>query len=202
MRAILFLMISEKRMERMKHVVAKRQSGLIVVLEDIYDPHNAAAVLRSCDAFGVQDVYFIFQHQKAFNPRKIGKVSSASANKWLDFTIFSTPKACIDALKNKGYTTYATLLDPSATSIHETRFHDESVALIFGNEHSGITPGLAALSDHHVYIPMRGFVQSFNLSVTASMILFEVTRQRMEMHSLKPLATDIQNMLLQEFITR
>ncbi len=195
-------MISERRVERMKQVVAKRQQGLIVVLEDIYDPHNASAVLRSCDAFGVQEVYFIFQHQKAFNPKKIGKVSSASANKWLDFTIFSTPQSCIDALKQKEYTTYATLLDESATSVFETSFDETSVALVFGNEHAGITPELAALCDKKVYIPMQGFVQSFNLSVTASMILFEVTRQRISSGTVESLTTPQQKDLLQSFQKR
>lgn len=195
-------MISEKRKERIKTVVRNRQSGLTVVLEDIYDPHNAAAVLRSCDAFGVQDVYFIFHHQKAFNPKKVGKVSSSSANKWLDFHIFKTPQECIKQLKNRGYTTYATLIDEQADSLYQTRFVEKNIALVFGNEHAGISNELADLCDKKIYIPMRGFVESFNLSVTASMLLFEVTRQRTSNNTLQPLASHDQLSLTNDFESR
>lgn len=195
-------MISEKRKNRIRQVVERRQRGLTVVLEDMYDPHNAAAVLRSCDAFGVQDVYFIFQYQKPFNPRKIGKLSSASANKWLDFHIFTSPSDCINTLKVQGFTTYATMVDEQAQSLYKTSFAEENIALVFGNEHTGITKELATLCDKKIYLPMRGFVESFNLSVTASMLLFEVTRQRLSENALNPLSANDQLALAIEFEKR
>lgn len=195
-------MISEKRVNKMKDVLTQRQQGLVVVLEDMHDPHNAAAVLRSCEGFGVQEVYFIFQEQKPFNPRKIGKSSSSSANKWLDFHIYHSTQECIRDLHQKGYSVYSTILDEKTQSLYETDFYEEKIALLFGNEHSGITQQAAELSDHKMYIPMRGFVQSFNLSVTTSIFLFEVTRQRLQKNELKPFDGETQQRLLEDFLKR
>lgn len=149
-----------------------------MVLEDIHDPHNAAAVLRTCDAFGIQRVCFIFDKGKKFNPRKVGKVTSASANKWLDFEIFNSAKKCFAKLKRQGFTIVATVLDAQAKSIYKTKFTTPKTALVFGNEHAGLSAAAVELSDAHIYIPMRGFVQSLNLSVTAAICLYEMARQR------------------------
>lgn len=195
-------MISEKRVNKMKEVVANRQRGLVVILEDIYDPHNAAAVLRSCEGFGVQDVYFIFEHQEEFNPRRIGKLSSGSANKWLDFHIYHATEECITELHNHGYTVYATTLDEKAKSLYETDFREEKIALLFGNEHSGISKKASQLSDSTMYIPMRGFVQSFNVSVTASIFLFEVTRQRIKNGNFQSPDVNARKQLLEDFLKR
>ncbi len=186
----------------MEDVVSQRQQGLVVVLEDIHDPHNAAAVLRTCEGFGVQDVYFIFENQKEFNPRKVGKVSSGSSNKWLDFHISHSTEECLSDLHEKGYTVYATILDDKAQSLYETDFEEKKIALLFGNEHSGITEKAASLSDHTMYIPMRGFIQSFNLSVTASIFLFEVTRQRVKNDKLNTFDKETQQKLLADFLKR
>lgn len=186
----------------MKQAVMQRQNGLIIVLEDIHDPHNAAAILRSCEGFGVQEVYFIFKNQEEFNPRKIGKLSSGSANKWLDFRIFHSSEECIAELHKKDYTVYATTLEGKAKSLYETDFREEKIALLFGNEHSGISKKASQLSDSTMYIPMRGFVQSFNVSVTVSIFLFEVTRQRIKNRNLHPLGEDTQKQLLDDFLKR
>lgn len=170
-------MPTEKRLNKIRSVAALRQQA-VVVLEDIHDPHNAAAVLRTCDAFGIQRVCFIFDKGKKFNPRKVGKVTSASANKWLDFETFSSAKECFKKLKRQGYTIVATILDAKAKSIYKTKFTHPKTALVFGNEHAGLSPAAIELSDAHIYIPMSGFVQSLNLSVTAAICLYEMARQR------------------------
>ena len=82
-------MPTQARIETIRRVVAHRQRGLVVVLEDIHDPHNAEAVLRTCDAVGVQDAYFVFEREEYYDPKRIGKQSSGSANKWMDCHIFS-----------------------------------------------------------------------------------------------------------------
>jgi len=195
-------MISEPRLKRIKHVVSQRQQGLTVILEDISDPHNAAAVLRSCDAFGVQSVSFIFNKQKKFNPRSIGKLSSASANKWLDFQFFSTPQDCVDSLHKKKFQIISTVLEAGAQSLFDTNLDKDGVALVFGNEHAGVSPELVALSDSKLYIPMRGFVQSLNLSVTAGIVLAEATRQRMLSKNLMQLSASSQAILVSDFSKR
>lgn len=153
-----------------------------MVLEDIHDPHNAAAVLRTCEAFGFQKIFFVFEKQKKFNPKKIGKTTSASANKWLDFKVFASTAACLRQLKKAGFQTYATILDPHARPLHETGFQNKKIALLFGNEHAGLSQTAINLADHKLYLPMQGFVQSLNLSVTAAICLYELTRQRQKNH--------------------
>lgn len=168
----------KRRMQKIAKVAAERQHGLAVVLEDIHDPHNAEAVFRTCDAFGVQDVYLIFEKEKPFNPRKIGRSTSSSANKWLNFHVFRSTRECLNLLKKKKYFLAATVLNSGAKPIYQSRLRLTKLALILGNEHSGLSPTAVKLSDLGFFIPMRGMVQSLNLSVTAGIFLYEISRQR------------------------
>ena len=170
---------SEERLHKIETVVKQRQQG-IVVLQDIQDPHNAEAVLRNCDSFGFQEVWFVFEKAAPFNPSRVGKATSSSANKWLDYRIFHSTKECFSAIKKEGYESYGTILSDTAISLYETSFTNPRIALIFGNESKGLTQEAIELCDHHIMIPMQGMVQSLNLSVTAGIFLFEVTRQRLE----------------------
>ena len=167
-----------RREEKIKKVKEQRQLGM-VILEDIHDPHNSAAVWRSCDAFGVGKVYLIFDKEKQFNPKKIGKASSSSANKWIDFEIFTSTEECLKKVKAEGFTVYATILNEEAKGIFETKFVDKS-AIMLGNEHRGLSEMAIKMADELVYIPMLGMVQSMNLSVTAGICLFEYTRQNLK----------------------
>ena len=172
--------MQEKRLAKIKQVVSKRQN-LIVVLEDIHDPHNAQAVIRSCDAFGVQNVYFIFDQEKRFNAKKIGKSSSSSANKWLDFKFFDKTEDCFRDLKNQGYKIFATALSEQAQSIYDFDFSaTQKIALVLGNEHRGLSEFAVQHADQTLMIPMFGMVQSLNLSVTAALFIYEITKQRLE----------------------
>lgn len=164
------------RQRKIKQVTDNRQPA-IVILEDIHDPHNAAAVWRSCDAFGIGTVYLIFNKEEEFNPKKIGKATSASANKWLNFKIFHSIEECLEEVKKLGYKTYATVLDKEAKSIYETKFV-EKAAIMLGNEHAGLSETAIKMADFKIYIPMMGMVQSLNLSVTAGICVFEYSRQR------------------------
>lgn len=171
--------LSEKRLARITHVVARRQHGLVVVLEDIHDPHNAEAIFRSCDAFGVQDVCLIFDSHDPWNPQTIGKQSSSSANKWLSFTSSHSTKTCLQELKKKGYTLIGTVLDVNAQNLHSYDFtRHKKIALIVGNEHRGLSQDARSLCDALVHLPMRGMIESFNVSVATALFLFEITRQR------------------------
>jgi tRNA (guanosine-2'-O-)-methyltransferase len=171
-------MLTTDRLAKIKKVTENRQSDLTVVLEDIHDPHNAEAVFRSCDAFGVQDVYLIFNREDYFNPSETGKSTSSSANKWLDFHIFKSTTDCLTSLKNQKFSIFATALTHSAKSIFETQFNEKKFALVFGNEHRGLSEEALKLADKSIIIPMSGMVQSLNLSVTAGIVLYEVTRQK------------------------
>lgn len=169
--------LTPERAAKIQRLVENRQQG-IIVLEDISDPHNAAAVLRSCDAFGFHQVFFIFHEERGFNPEKIGKLTSASANKWLEFEIFDSTTACFDRLRDLGYLTVATALTDQSESIFEIDLTEPKLALVFGNEHRGLSEEALARCDKTLLIPMQGMVQSLNLSVTAALCMFETTRQR------------------------
>lgn len=175
-------MISDARRTKIEAVAAGRQSGLIVVLEDIHDPHNAGAILRTCDAFGVGEVWFIFDQEKPYNPRRVGKSSSSTANKWLDYRIFSSASAAAAALKRKKYASVATALDARAKDLYEMKLDRRGLALWFGNEHRGLSPYAIRRADRVALIPMRGMVQSLNVSVTAALVIAEVARQRGDRH--------------------
>lgn len=165
------------RLNKIRSVISQRQQG-IIVLEDVHDPHNALAVIRSTEAFGFQKVFFIFDQEAPFNPKILGKSTSASANKWLDFKIFKSTQSCYFQLHRQGYQIYATVLDDQSLSLFKTKFTCPKIALVFGNEHRGLSAKAVKLANHRIYIPMRGFVQSLNLSVTAAIFMAEITRQR------------------------
>lgn len=171
-------MLSARRLNRFKEVIANRQAGLILVLEDIHDPHNAAAILRTCDGLGIAEVWFIFDKQEPYNPKKVGKVTSSSANKWLNFRIFKSTKECLKELKKQKYRVYATILNKDAVDASTADLAGDKIALVVGNEHRGISPEMIAGADTLLYLPMKGFVESFNVSVSAALFLYEIIRQR------------------------
>lgn len=166
------------RLAKIARLQSLRRQDLCVVLEDIHDPHNAAAILRTCEAFGIQHIYYIFEQEKSYNPAKIGKSSSSSANKWLTFHTFHSTANCLTQLKTQGFHLVSTLLDPKSQNIYELNFQDHpKIALLFGNEHRGLSPTAIAHTDTKLYIPMLGMVQSLNVSVTAGICIFEASRQ-------------------------
>ncbi len=172
-------MTTKRRREKIEKVVSLRQRGLVVVLEDLHDPHNAEAILRNCDAFGVQDVYFIFDKEQSYDPQALGKSSSSSANKWISVHIFSSAEQCLSQLKQEGYTIVATVLDEHASSLYESVLMQKKLAILFGNEREGLSSLAVSQSDQTISIPMAGMVQSLNVSVTAGIFLYEVMRQRL-----------------------
>ncbi len=175
------------RQRKIKRMIENRQEG-VIVLENIADPHNAAAVWRSADAFGFQKIYLVYSKEKAINPKKIGKASSASANKWLSFKIFKNIDECYGQLRKNGYKIYATVLDKETINLQSTIFPPEAdppladklqkIAIVLGNEHRGLSEEAIKGADEKIYIPMKGMVQSLNISVTAGIVMYEIDRQR------------------------
>ncbi len=164
------------RAERIRRLIDGRQKA-VVVLEDIHDPHNAGAVFRSCDAFGVHDVFLVFEQEAGFPPRAT-RGSSVSADRWLRFHSDRSTAACLGRLKDAGYHVVSTVAAPDAVPIDHAGFDRERVALVLGNEHRGLSPTAVAMSDVRMAIPLRGIIRSLNLSVTGAVCLHEMTRQR------------------------
>jgi len=165
----------EKRAEKLRRVLSLRQPDLTVVLENIHDPHNVSAILRSCDAAGVLRAELLYTVEKF--PR-IGKKSSSSANKWVDCRRHISVADCYARLRKEGFRVYATRLDGSATSLYDLDLSRPS-ALVFGNEHRGVSAEAAELADGNFHIPMVGMIQSLNVSVAAAVSLYEALRQRL-----------------------
>ena len=136
--------MTPERTERLNTVLSKRQPGITVVLENVSDPHNISAVMRTCDAIGIQDIYVL--NSVIANHKKWGTKSSSSAAKWLTIHQFTDVKTCFEALRKNYKKIYTTHLSSDAVDLYDLDF-SESVALVFGNEHSGVSDELIGLCD-------------------------------------------------------
>ena len=166
--------MTERRREKMLSVLRHRQPNLTVVMEDLHDPHNVSAMLRSADAVGVMEVQLVYVNEKF---PKLGKKSSASANKWIKRRAFKSVKECYTALHDEGFSVYATYLGRKSSSLYDLDLTGK-VALVFGNEHRGVSEEAARLADGNFEIPMTGMIQSLNVSVACAVTLYEALRQR------------------------
>lgn len=167
--------VSAHKRARVQQVLAQRTRYLAVVLEDIYQPHNASAVLRSCECFGVQDVHIIEQ-ENSFRP---SPDIALGAPKWLTLHHYrrsagESAATCLQALRRQGYRIVATTLRPQSIPLHALDL-SQPTALCFGTELQGLSEEAHALADLFVQIPMFGFTQSFNISVTAALFLYDLT---------------------------
>ena len=154
----------------MKAVLAARTRRLVVVLEEISDPHNASAVMRSADAFGVQEVHVIAGEQEFRAARGVAK----GAERWLDIVRHASATECIAALRARGYETLVAAMDGALRA--EELAGRERVAIVFGNEHRGASEAVRSGADGTFAVPMVGFVESLNVSVAAAVTLHAATR--------------------------
>lgn len=168
-------MRSEKRTNKIFSVLSHRQPDLTIVIENIHDPHNVSAMLRSADAVGIHEVQLVYTKEKF---PKVGKKSSSSANKWVERRKFDSIPACYGCLRNEGFTIYATRLDDAARNLYSMDLTVKA-ALVFGNEHAGVSDEAASLADATIMIPMMGMIQSLNVSVACAVTLYEALRQRL-----------------------
>lgn len=168
--------LTDARKALIESLLKERTRYVSVVLEDIHQSLNASAILRSCDGFGVQDVHIIEQKN---NFIEIKRNIAMGTSKWLNLhyynsqTLENPTQACITKLKNDGYTIVAT--SPHATDTLETLSLDNKVALLFGTEDEGLTKQAFDLADKTIKIPMYGFAESFNVSVSAALCLYALT---------------------------
>ncbi len=166
-------MKSEKRTKKIERVVGHKQPTITVVIEDVHDPHNVSAILRSCDATGVLDVHLIYIQEEY---PSFGKKTSAGTKKWLNYHRYDTVEACFDKLKADGFKICTTHMAKDSVSLYDIDF-TEKIAIVIGNEHRGVSETAAKLSDVNYLIPMFGMAQSLNVSVAAAVSMYEATRQ-------------------------
>ena len=158
----------------MAGILARRQPDVSVVIENVHDPHNVSAVLRSCDATGVATAHLVYSNQEL---PELSKGVSASAQRWLDIHHYDAIEPCYERLRAAGQTIYATYLSDDALDLYELDL-TKPCAFVFGNESLGVTGEAVELADARLKIPMMGMVDSLNISVAAAVTLYEVLRQR------------------------
>lgn len=167
--------MTPQRRERLISVLNKRQLDITVVLENVFDPHNISAVMRTCDAIGLQDIYVL--NTKIPPHKKWGEKSSSSAAKWLTIHQFHNAEECFSSLRNRYSTILTTHLSSDAVSLQQLDL-TKSIALVFGNEHSGVSEEIRNMADGNFIIPQVGIIQSLNISVACAVTLYEAFRQK------------------------
>ena len=167
--------LSDDRSEKIYACVSRRQPSLSIVLENVHDPHNVSAVLRSCDAVGVMDVHLVYHSGQSFP--ELGEKSSASARKWVLTHKHSSIDECYDYLRKEGKKILTTGMSNEARSLY-TIDVTEPIAIVFGNEHAGVSEEAILKADGNMVIPQVGMIQSLNISVACAVTLYEAFRQR------------------------
>ena len=180
--------MNSEREQKLRAVIRQSQPDLTVVLENIFDPLNISAVLRSCDAVGVREVFVVYT-KKYLDKRGLvlGKKTSAGAFKWIDVYVFEALEECFRRVRERYGRVLATHLGEASHSLYALDL-TQPTALLFGNEDEGISAEALALADGNFLIPQAGFTESLNISVACAVSLFEARRQRAEkgFYSLAP----------------
>jgi len=170
-------MITEKRLAKLQKVAAYRQN-MTVILENVHDKHNIGAVMRSCDAIGIQDIYILMTDPRVQRSKSDNlKPSSTGVKKWLNEHYFEDTGQCFEQVKANYDTILATHIDSDSKSLYDLDLTGK-VAFLFGNEHEGITQEALDYADGNFLIPQYGMVQSLNISVACAITIFEAGRQR------------------------
>ena len=162
--------LTESRKERFDNVLAQRTKHFTVAAEDVYQLHNTSAVIRSCDVFGIQEVNIIEER----NTKRIDKEIAMGAQKWVDLNRYNSVKEALYDLKQKGYQIVATTPHANDDLLHEFDVRKKS-CFFFGREMQGLSQEVIDEADCFLKIPMVGFTESLNISVSAAIILQHVT---------------------------
>ncbi len=165
--------LSPHRAKRVVDVAAGRLMGVTVVMENLVDAHNASAVLRSCEGLGVETLHVVEQPNKWEKNKAIAR----SADDWMTVKKHQGLAKCLGDLSAAGFTLYAADVGTGCVDVKDIPV-DGNVALVFGSEHSGLSKRAKALTDHRFTIPMHGMVESFNVSVSTAVALWELTSRR------------------------
>ena len=191
-------MATPQRRERLRRVLARRQDDVTVVLDNVHDAHNASAVLRSADGFGVGRIALLYTDHPM---PSLSKGVSGHTRKWMTIERYDAAEACLAALRVRGervVVTHAAAGAPSHLSLDWTG----PVAIVLGNEHEGCSPAMRAAADTAVAIPMQGMAQSFNVSVAAAIVLAELCRQRMQRGTYEEHWSASKEALYRQWLTR
>jgi tRNA (guanosine-2'-O-)-methyltransferase len=167
--------MTEERRKKLESVLEKRQNDLTVILENVFDPHNISAVMRTCDAVGVQEIY-VLNTRIPFH-KNWGFHSSRSASKWISVFQFDEINNCFGQVRKKYSRILTTHLSNDAVGLYDVDL-TQKIALVFGNEQYGISEEALCLADGKIKIPQVGMIHSLNISVACAVALYEAYRQK------------------------
>ncbi|WP_132054903.1 TrmH family RNA methyltransferase [Pseudocnuella soli] len=167
--------MTEARTEKIIQVLQRRQTGLTLVLENVFDRHNVSAIMRTADAVGVGELYVV--NTQAPATEHWGYRSSSGAYKWVKVHQFDELETCMIAVRNRYEKVLTTHLSSEAVSLFEIDF-TQSIALVFGNEQKGVSEALRGMADGNFIIPQMGMIHSLNISVACAVSLYEALRQK------------------------
>ena len=170
--AFLENILTDNRKEKFLKVLANRTNHFTIAVEDIFQMHNASAVMRSCEVFGIQELNLIEERYG----KSIDKEIAMGAQKWVDINTFDSVTNCIDTLKNKGYQIIATTPHENDCLLEDFDISKPS-ALFFGTERDGLSEEILKQADGFLKIPMVGFTESLNISVSAAIIIQNLTER-------------------------
>lgn len=183
--------LTPRRRKLFEKVLAQRTNYLTIATQDVYQLHNTSAVLRSCDVFGIQNIHVIEERL----PKRIDRQIAMGAQKWVDVNRYKTSKECVETLRKKGYRIVAT--SPHEKSqIPENFSLDQPAAVFFGTEKGGLSEEILSQADATLHIPMVGFTESLNISVSAAIILHVLT-ERLRKSDIKWQLNDSEKMELE-----
>ena len=171
------MILTDNRQNKFKSTIANRQTDVTVILENVHDPHNIGAVMRSCDAIGINEIFVLNTTELTKKQvLRFGK-SASGAIRWVTLHYFDKREECFSAVKEKYKRVLATHLGEESKDLYDLNL-TEATAFMFGNEHEGITKESLEYCDGNFIIPQFGMVQSLNISVACAVTLFETLRQR------------------------
>jgi tRNA (guanosine-2'-O-)-methyltransferase len=181
--------LTDERLDKFYNVINDRITNVQLILEDVYQSHNASAIIRTCDAMGIQYVNVIEKRNK-FNPNKDICLGS---DKWIDISSYNGEnglKDCVKLLKQHNFNIVATSSHLSDAYTPETLPLDKPIAVMFGVEREGLSDEAISLADNFLYIPMYGFAESLNVSVSVGIFLFTITQRMRQANSIIKLSDE------------
>ena len=165
-------LLEDTRITTLQRILEYRTDYITIIMENIYQGHNASAILRSCDCFGISDVHAI-ENRNILN---LNSEITMGSDKWVNINRYNSTKDAINNIKKQGYKVFATTLSKDSISLQDIPLNNK-IALIMGTEKDGISPEATELADQSVKIDMYGFCQSFNVSVSTALILMDITNR-------------------------
>jgi len=174
-RTFLQSLLSQKRIENLQRVLNNRLEDIVVVLDNLFDPHNMGAIVRTVEALGIQDIHVIERDTPLDLSYKVTKYS----HKWVSIHTYENARSCVDFIKKHGFQIVVAQMTGTAVPIDDFEIYpDSKIAIVMGNEHAGASEEICQLADTHVVVPMYGFTESYNVSVATALVLADFVNKK------------------------